>query len=207
MATTEQDPTSPTILATERGPRHVVDLRDPVEGDIAFRVSLAWRELRRGASASAVRDYFFGHEPDAIEQGQMDALDVLVTRAAGWRMGDLAEALRVDPSTATRSVQRLVNDGLAVRRASEDDGRVVVVAISPEGKRRHAAVAKRRIVALTRLLGEFDTDERRTLADLLERFVGALDLFVAELNDAAEAADAATGDVRHGARADPPTTR
>jgi DNA-binding MarR family transcriptional regulator len=158
----------------------VVDLRDPVEADHAYRISLAWRELRRGAATSALRDYFFGFDHDALEPGQMDTLDVLLTRK-GWRMSELAEALRIDPSTATRAVQRLVNDGLAVREPSDDDGRVVLVVPSAEGRRRHRAVAKRRIIAISRLLGAFDADERRQLAELLDRFVDELDVLVDEL--------------------------
>ncbi len=168
--------------AHTRGRRPLVDLGDPVEADRAFRVSLAWRELRRGSSTSALRDYLFGVGPEAIEPGQMDALDVLLTREC-WRMAEFAEALRVDPSTATRTAQRLVNAGLAVRRTLADDGRVVLVGASPEERRRHRAVAERRTAALSRLLAEFSSDEREQLADLLGRFVGALDDLVVELGN------------------------
>jgi DNA-binding MarR family transcriptional regulator len=155
-----------------------VDLRDPVEADIAYRVALAWRELRRGASASALRDHFYGE--NALDQSQIDALDVLMTRDE-WRMSELAEALRVDPSTATRAVQRLVNDGLAERRACGDDGRVVLVVPSTAGRREHRAISKRRGVALSRLLGAFDAPERQLLAELFERFVAELDTLAVDL--------------------------
>lgn len=165
--------------------RTPVDLRDPIEADLAFRISLAWRELRRGAATAALRDHFFGSGPGALEAGQMDTLDVLVTRDH-WRMAELADALRVDPSTATRAVQRLVNDGLAVRSHPDGDKRVVLVQPTPEGWRRHRSVARRRITVLSRLLSAFDADERRQLADLLGRFVDELDELVAELAGAAE---------------------
>ena len=173
---------------TRHDTRPVVDLRDPIEADHAYRISYAWRELRRGASASALRDYFFGLSDDALEPGQMDTLDILLARD-GWRMSELADALHIDPSTATRAVQRLVNDGLAVRRPSDDDGRVVLVEPSAEGRRRHRAVAKRRVIAMSKLLGAFDADERRLLADLLGRFVHELDVLVAELTVDREAGD------------------
>lgn len=172
--------------AAERPP--VVDLRDPVEADLAYRISLAWRELRRGAATAALRDHFFGTGPGALEPGQMDTLDVLVTQDH-WRMSELAEALRVDPSTATRAVQRLVNDGLAVRSHPDGDKRVVLVQPTPEGWRRHRAVARRRIAVLSRLLAAFDAQERHQLADLLGRFVGELDALVGDLT--AEAVDRA----------------
>jgi DNA-binding MarR family transcriptional regulator len=171
--------------------RHPVDLSDPIEADNALRIAIAWRELRRCASTPALRYQFFGSSDDALEQGQMDTLDLLLVRD-GWRMSELAEALRVDPSTATRAVQRLVNDGLAERRQSTDDGRVVLVYPSAEGKRRHAAVSRRRVRALCRILSAFDADERAELAGLLGRFVDAFDELVAEM--AAEASAATTAE-------------
>jgi len=161
--------------------RHrAVDLSDPIEADNALRIAIAWRELRRCATTPALRYQFFGSSHDALEQGQMDTLDLLLVRE-GWRMSELAEALRVDPSTATRAVQRLVNDGLAERRQSTYDGRVVLVYPSAEGKLRHAAVARRRVRELCRILSAFDADERTQLAGLLSRFVDAFDERVGEL--------------------------
>ena len=93
-------------------------------------------------------------------------------------MSELAEALRVDPSTATRAVQRLVRSGLATRGASDDDGRVVIVSITDAGVVRHADVAERRGRLMAHLMGMYAPDERAQLADLLERFVGAIDGFV-----------------------------
>lgn len=87
-----------------------VDLGQPDQLQLAVRIGLAWIEIRRGASTGALRDYLFGTGEDALDQGQSDTLDLLVTRPA-WRMSELAEALRVDPSTATRAIQRLVTKG------------------------------------------------------------------------------------------------
>jgi len=179
---TDADPPAPEPFTDEKVRRPLVDLTDPVESDNAFRVALAWRELRRGASTSAIRAYFYGTGDDALDPGQMDTLDVLMTRRS-WRMSELAEALRVDPSTATRAVQRLVKDGLAERRPSETDGRVVQVVSSRTGRRRHLAVAKRRVRAMRAMLAEFDADERVQLAELMSRFVAALDHFAADLDD------------------------
>lgn len=170
--------TSGAELARPEPP--VVDLRDPIEADIAYRIGLAWRELRRGAATAALRDHFFGTGPGALEAGQMDTLDVLLTREQ-WRMSELAEALRVDPSTATRAVQRLVNEGLAARSHPDGDKRVVLVQATPEGWRRHRSVARRRGTVLSRLLAAFDAEERQQLADLLGRFVDELDLLVGDL--------------------------
>lgn len=157
-----------------------VDLTDPEQRQLAVRIGLSWIELRRGAAMSALRDHLFGTGDDALEQGQMDTLDLLAQQKS-MRMSDLADALRVDPSTATRAVQRLVNVGLADRMSCEDDGRVVRVAITEAGRTRHADVAERRGVVMTHMLGSFTGPERVQLADLLERFIGSVDGFVAQL--------------------------
>lgn len=161
-----------------------IDFDDPYQREVALRVGRAWRDIRRGASMSALVDYFFGTGDDALESGQMDTLDVLVQQD-GWRMGDLAEALRVDPSTATRAVQRLERVGLASRCTSPSDKRVVMVSVTDAGRDRHAAAQARRLDALRAIMEEFDTKERQQLAAFLERFVHALDDFVAHVDRAA----------------------
>lgn len=164
------------------------DLSPRVEIDddraLAYRVGYAWRELRRGASMGALRDHLCGVGDDALEPGQVDTLDVLV-QAEAWRMGDLADALRVDPSTATRAVERLVRSGLAERTAASGDKRVVMVSVTPAGRERLHTIAGVRDQMLDRILSRYTADERLVLADYLERFVGALDDFVRDLEDGA----------------------
>jgi DNA-binding MarR family transcriptional regulator len=169
-------------MASSAPARRRVDLSDPAELEVAQRVGAAWKELRRGAAMSAVKDWFYGTGDDALEVGQVDTLDLLAAEPS-WRMTDLADALRVDPSTATRAVQRLVRAGLAERGPSDDDGRVVMVSATAAGRARHEAIAQRRRKALEAMLGEFDESERRELADLLERFVVALDHLAEEITE------------------------
>jgi DNA-binding MarR family transcriptional regulator len=164
-----------------RQPR--VNLTEEADRIVAARIGGAWKEMRRGAAMSALRTHLFGHGESALEPGQMDTLDLLVGQEEPWRMGDLADALRVDPSTATRAVQRLVKVGLASRTMSNTDGRVVMVTSTPAGRQRHAEVSAFRRLTMSRLLDAFEPDERRVLADYLERFVKALDDFVDELDD------------------------
>jgi DNA-binding MarR family transcriptional regulator len=151
-----------------------------LDPEIVRRVGYAWRELRRGAAMNVLRDHFFGAGAEALEPGQWDTLDVLVTEPS-WRMGDLADALRVEASTATRAVERLVRAGLAEKAGCADDKRVVRVSATDAGRRRHAEASRVRAIVMERILQQFDDDERRHLADLMERFVGALDDLVAEL--------------------------
>ncbi|WP_083915098.1 MarR family winged helix-turn-helix transcriptional regulator [Ilumatobacter nonamiensis] len=156
-----------------------IDLTDPVDADHAGRIGRAWIELRRGAWTQELRCYLVGHD-QPLEPGQMDALDLL--EREDRTMKQLAERMRIDPSSATRAVHRLVTDGLAVRAPAPDDGRVVMVQISEQGRTRHAEVAARRAHAMSLILGEFTAEERSDLADLLDRFVQSLDATVDRLS-------------------------
>ena len=166
MATAgERLPTGATTTEDERSPEQ--------------RIGTCWRELRRGASAGVLCGRLYGTGDDALDLGQVDTLDLLVQRD-GWRMSELAEALRVDASTATRAVGRLVQAGLALRTASPGDARGVVVAATKEGRARHAAIAARRRAAMADILVGFGAADRRSLAELLERLVAGLDAYTAD---------------------------
>ena len=149
-----------------------VDFTNPIDVEHAIRIGRAWIELRRGAWAHHLRGYLFGDD-DPLEPGQMDTLDLLARRDR--TMKQLAERLRIDPSSATRAVQRLVAEGLAERYAADDDRRIVMVRISDHGRDRHAAVDARRAHAMAQILSEFSFEERADLAGLLDRLVLALD--------------------------------
>lgn len=165
-----------------------IDLLQPEMHELAVRIGTSWVQIRRGAAMGALRDYLLGTGDEALEQGQMDSLDLLA-RQPSWRMCDLADALRIDPSTATRAVQRLVGSGLAKRSPHGDDGRVVMVEITDAGRSRHADVSARRGELMAHMLGAFTPQERPILADMLERFVSAVDEFVARLADADQTVD------------------
>jgi DNA-binding MarR family transcriptional regulator len=165
---------APTVSGTS-----AVDFGNRTDREHARRIGRAWIEMRRGAGASALRAYLFGREKP-LEQGQMDALDLL-SRRNDRPMKELAARLRVDPSTATRAVQRLEADGLVERYTSPQDGRVVLVRITEEGTRRHDEVAARRSTAMMHILSEFDPGERAQLATLLDRFVESVDTVVSRM--------------------------
>ena len=145
-----------------------------VELELAGRMGRAWREIRRGANTGDLRDVIFGVGGSAIEPGQMDALDFLVT-VDTCRMGDLAEHLRIDPSTATRAVQRLIKDNLAERVSHSGDGRIVAIAATERGRRIHGEVQERRRAVLKNVIEAFSEEEREKLVEYLERFSDAVD--------------------------------
>ena len=150
------------------------DLANDVDLEVAGRIGRSWREIRRGATASNARDAIYGIGGSAIEPGQMDALDLLVT-VESCRMSEIAEHLRIDRSTATRAVQRLVKDNLAEHVDHAGDGRVVAIAATDRGRRIHGEVAERRRNIMFAVMNQFEAEERSALAELLERFTAAID--------------------------------
>lgn len=138
------------------------------------RVGVAWRELRRGASMTRFRELLYG---DEFEMGQVDALDLLVQLGTS-RMRDLAEALRVDASTATRTVNRLVDAGMVERVPDPEDARAVLVRLSDVGAVAHDEMSERRRVLFDQVFVGFEPDELALLADLLERLVAGVDAAV-----------------------------
>ena len=153
----------------------------PAERDASLRIALAWRELRRGAAGLELRNHVLGPNDPILEQAQLDALEIVVSEQDGWRMTDFADALRVDPSSATRAIDRLESLGLAERSRAADDKRVVVVRATAEGRRLMRTVGRSRATGMERLLERFDETEREQFAEYLERFVASIDRLVAEL--------------------------
>ena len=143
---------------------------DPVAASIA----VSWRELRRGAAMQQARRRFYEGHAVELDMGQADTLGLLVADGA-VRMRDLAEALRVDRSTATRAADRLVRLGLAERVAASEDGRGVVLEATPEGVALWEDVVGRYRAFLLEVLDGFAPKERATLAALLERFIDRID--------------------------------
>jgi DNA-binding MarR family transcriptional regulator len=90
-------------------------------------------------------------------------------------MGDLAEALRVDPSTATRAIQRLEKLELAERTTLASDGRVVTVAVTSAGRARHNIITERRLKVMIKILSDFAPEDQAKLAQLLTQFVTSVD--------------------------------
>jgi DNA-binding MarR family transcriptional regulator len=145
------------------------------------RIAHAWRELRRGAATATLRAHLVGGVDPSVEQSQLDALEILVGAKDGCRMSEFADAMRVDPSTATRAVDRLQRLGLVARSVDPGDRRVVVARATARGERLMHAVIARRDLGLERLLDPFDPSERQQFAEYLERLVASIDRLAGEL--------------------------
>ena len=147
------------------------------------RIALAWRELRRNATGPAMRAHLLGPDGPKLEQAQTDALEIIVAHRDGIRMSDFADAMHVDPSTATRAVDRLVALGLAERRQIDDDRRYVQAIATQQGVDTVRRIRKLRRLAMKRILEPFDEEELEEFASYLERFVATIDQLLEDLDN------------------------
>ena len=94
-------------------------------------------------------------------------------------MGDLARALGVNPSTATRLCETLEAKGLVVRRPAPDDRRTIRAALTTDGRRLVDRSLRSRRRALDRAAARLDHDAgrrlQRSLTELTAAFGGSGD--------------------------------
>lgn len=86
----------------------------------------------------------------------------------------LAGSMGIDSSTVTRQVAPLVDAGLVKRTSHPEDGRAVVLQLSPRGATRLAEVRASRRQLMAELTEEWTPAERESFCDLLSRFNTAL---------------------------------
>jgi DNA-binding MarR family transcriptional regulator len=115
-------------------------------------------------------------EPDnSLSVPALSALGILF-REGECSIGALARSERVQPPSMTRTVNCLVDEGYAVRRAHESDGRQVLVDITEKGREILLADRRRRDAWLAQRLRELTPDERallREAAPLIQRLATA----------------------------------
>ncbi|WP_189150301.1 MarR family winged helix-turn-helix transcriptional regulator [Streptomyces lacrimifluminis] len=86
----------------------------------------------------------------------------------------LAASMGIDSSTVTRQVAPLVDTGLVKRTSHPEDGRAVVLQLSPRGLSRLEEVRSSRRQLMAELTEEWAPEEREVFCTLLTRFNTAL---------------------------------
>ena len=106
-----------------------------------------------------------------LSVGAMSVLGVLI-RCGESTIGQLAAHERVQPPSMTRTVTWLVDEGYVVRRASDSDGRVVLIDLTEKGRQTLYADRRQRDAFMVRQLALLTPEERaliRKAAPLIER--------------------------------------
>jgi DNA-binding MarR family transcriptional regulator len=98
--------------------------------------------------------------------GSISVLGLLL-RHGESTVGQLAAHERVQPPSMTRTVSWLVEEGYAVRRPSETDGRSTLVEISDRGRDILLADRRRRDAWLAKQLKDLSPEERELLREVV----------------------------------------
>jgi DNA-binding MarR family transcriptional regulator len=107
-----------------------------------------------------------------VTLAQYRALVVLASRGS-QRLADLALALAVEPSTATRMCDRLVRKGLVARRRSSGDRRTVRVSLTVAGAALIAEVTRGRRAEIARIMRRLPKAQRPVVLGALRAFADA----------------------------------
>ncbi|MBE9497957.1 MarR family transcriptional regulator [Streptomyces sp. GKU 257-1] len=86
----------------------------------------------------------------------------------------LAAGMGIDSSTVTRQVAPLVESGLVKRTSHPEDGRAVVLQLSPRGEARLEEVRSSRRNLMQLITRDWTEEERGTFCKLLTRFNTAM---------------------------------
>jgi DNA-binding MarR family transcriptional regulator len=98
---------------------------------------------------------------------------VLLGSRGPQRAADLAAALRVNPSTATRMIERLVRKQLVRRTHARDDRRSLRISLSPPGRALVTQVTGRRREEVATILEHMPGEGRTALLLALRSFAAA----------------------------------
>jgi DNA-binding MarR family transcriptional regulator len=90
------------------------------------------------------------------------------------RQGTLAELVHADPSTVSRHVATLVDQGLVRRVADETDGRASKLVVTDDGRASLDALRAEREAHLERALALWSDDDVAALTTLLSRLIDDL---------------------------------
>jgi DNA-binding MarR family transcriptional regulator len=145
----------------------------PALRSLAAELSTCWREL---GSILASRRLHASLHPElgtSLTPSKLRALELLAEHD-GLRVGELADRVGVDDTTATRLVDRLEQLGLAERHSEESDRRAILVGLTAEGRELVAGVSAQRQQFFADVLATLDDDERVQLVRLTEKAALAL---------------------------------
>jgi DNA-binding MarR family transcriptional regulator len=100
---------------------------------------------------------------------RFEVMAALARHPEGLRMSELSSYLRVSNGNVTGIVDRLTEDGLALRVAVDGDRRAQRARLTPAGRARFDALAAEHEAWVDDLLGGLDVEDARLLTELLGR--------------------------------------
>ena len=132
-------------------------------------------EVRRVLQRPGYRREVLGELAGTVELATVRLLRVVQRAERPPTIGAVAEVLVVDPSTASRLVDRAVDAGTLERRSCEEDRRRARLHVTEEGLRLLGAVTERRRAVLAEATSGWEVAELGHLLQGLERLLEGFD--------------------------------
>ena len=112
---------------------------------------------------------------EALEVVTLPQFRILVVLYANGplRFGVLADKMRINPSTFSRSIDRMVAGGWVERTQSPESRREILIALSQHGRGLVDHVMLRRRNELDRILAPMESEQRREIEHALRLFADA----------------------------------
>lgn len=108
----------------------------------------------------------------ALTPIQVRTLMILGSRDS-MRPSELAQALGVHPSNATRTCDKLVAAGLLDRRENPQNRRALILSLTPAGRQLITSISRRRARAISKVLGALPAERRSAVASAMGEFAAA----------------------------------
>jgi len=148
-----------------------------------------------GAHIESARQYLAGRL--GVTSPQYNILMVIARSGEGGvRVSDVAERLNVTGAFVTNEVKKLVKAQLLVKKSNPDDGRGVLLSLSPFGLERIKAIHPDLLMVNDRLFGTLTRDDFQQLARIVGSLVNVFGQTVAVL----KALSATSGEAEKPAR-------
>ena len=132
---------------------------------LAAELSTCWRELGTILASRRLHASLHPELGSKLTPSKLRAL-ALIGESGGLRIGELADRVGVDDTTATRMVDRLEEVGMARRHGAEGDRRAILVELTPEGQELVAGVSEQRLLFFCDVLEALEPQERTQLVQL-----------------------------------------
>jgi DNA-binding MarR family transcriptional regulator len=132
---------------------------------LATELAACWRELGTILASRRLHASLHPELGSKLTPSKVRAL-ALIGESGGLRIGELADRVGVDDTTATRMVDRLEELGLVERRHAAEDRRATVVTLTPDGAEITTGVARQRLLFFCDVLEALEPEERAQLVQL-----------------------------------------
>ncbi len=140
------------------------------ETDPSASIAQSLAALRARAKRSALAG------PVPIDQIRAaEVADAVRSSPTTPSVGDIARALTLDPSQASRRVKAAIDAGLIVRTSLQHDGRVSGLQLTRKGQRTVEKMQRNREDLVGRAISTWPAEDRAQLALLLHRFLADTD--------------------------------